>query len=483
MLDSSADMIRSMALFRSTLMAIALAAAPPAAGWALAQDDDAAAPAQTDTGAAQQRESTDSVSPTRDSAARIEAEAELEDIQRAIDISEERAAELRREIEEMSGDRAQQNAALIAAAQRVRLAEIEIGDTEDRLETLLAEEAQIRSRLDSADLDVANLLSALQRISRNPPPALVIDPGDALGSARSAILLSSVLPQYRDRADTVMADLRDLEAVKQQVEAERETLAARLAALQEEQLRIATLIEARRQGVERANQELAAQEEQAEQLAAEAESLNGLIASLRQRITAIDEAAAAAEAAESGAEVPELDDETIELALANTERTSPAVPFQQAEGYLAMPAAGVLVNEYGEDDGFGGVSNGLSIVTRADAQVVAPADGWVMYKGDYLNYGQIIILNPGDGHTILLAGLDEVNVELGQFVLLGEPVGAMGSRIVGRTVTTRAGVSRPTLYVEIRDSDGPLDPAGWWAEDDNDTRRAEQSGDETTQSG
>ena len=123
------------------------------------------------------------------------------------------------------------------------------------------------------------------------------------------------------------------------------------------------------------------------------------------------------------------------------------MPFAAARGHLTMPANGVKVVDYGAGDGFGGISQGISVVTRAEAQVVAPADGWVLYKGAYLNYGQIIILNTGQDYTVLLAGLDKVTVDIGQFVLMGEPVGTMGSRTIGRTVTTSAGVAQPdALY-------------------------------------
>ena len=94
----------------------------------------------------------------------------------------------------------------------------------------------------------------------------------------------------------------------------------------------------------------------------------------------------------------------------------------------------------------------------------------VLYKGPYLNYGQIVILNPGDGYSILLAGLETIDVELGQFVLMGEPIGNMGLRTIGQAVTTTAGASRPTLYVEMRQNDAPIDPAPWWRKEDDETR-------------
>ncbi len=398
--------------------------------------------------------------------ASIEASAQLEEIQNAITISEERRAQLRAEIEEFEGDRNRQSAALIAAAQRVKLTEIEVDDIEKRLSVLLESESRIAARLENSDSEISSLLAALQRISKNPPPALIIDPSDALNSARSASLLTSILPELRQRAEIIVSDLNQLEATKNRVLEEKQQLSARYSSLLEEQLRIATLIEARKLGVVRVGADLAAEEALAEQLATEATSLGELVDTLKLRIASISEAADAAQQADNlqgGENISALDADLVVAALANTDRTNPAFPFASAKGYLSAPAAGVVVMEFGANDGFGGVAQGTSILTRADARVVSPADGWVMYKGPYLSYGQIIIINPGNDHTILLAGLDKIDVDLGQFILLGEPVGTMGSRTIGQTITTSAGVSRPTLYIEFRNQDQALDPAPWWA--------------------
>jgi septal ring factor EnvC (AmiA/AmiB activator) len=401
--------------------------------------------------------------PAGTEAALAAEQAALAEIEASIGISQERADALRREIEQMQGDRSQQNAALIAAAQRVRLAEIEIGAMESRLGDLIAAELEVRGRLDGADRNVSTVLAALQRLSRSPPPALIVDPSDALGSARSALLISAILPQLKAEADAVQTDLKRLADIKAAALEEEANLRANLTILEEEQLRIGTLIAARRQGEEQMSAELASEEAAAAQLAAQAGSIRQLIDSLSRRAAALATAASATAAVNSGAPPPVLDAETIRTALANTERSAPAVPFTAMRGYMTMPASGVPVIEYGAGDGFGGISSGVSLVTRADAQVVAPADAFVLYAGPYLNYGQIVILNTGQDYTVLLAGLAEVSVDVGRFVMMGEPIGTMGSRTIGRTVTTSAGVSRPTLYIELRRLSDPVDPSGWWS--------------------
>lgn len=386
------------------------------------------------------------------------AREELQAIEASITLSRERAEEMRAEISEMEGDRARQNAALIAAAQRVKLAEIETAAAEERLAGLIADEKAIRARLDGADANVSGLLAALQRVTRAPPPVLLVSPEDAVSSARAGILLAAVLPQLRQRAGAVAGDLQALMQTRQSAEAEEDVLRANLATLFEEQLRTATLIEARRRGAQRVGSALEAEQAEAAALAERAQSLGELI----DKLNGMNALPGPAEEADPS--WADLGRTEILAAFADTDRTGPAVPFPAARGYLTLPASGVVTGKFGSDDGFGGVAQGVSLVTRAEAQVVAPADGWVMYKGPYLNYGQIIILNPGNGYSILLAGLAKTNVALGQFVLMGEPVGFMGSRTIGQAVTTNAGVSRPTLYIELRNQDTPLDPLTWWAD-------------------
>ncbi len=386
-----------------------------------------------------------------------EAQAELMGVDADLVLSRDRIEALKKELAEMDGDRSEQNAALIAAAQRVKLTEIEISASEEKLHALIERETDLGARLDDEDEGISRLLGTLARISRNPPPALIVAPSDALGAARAASLLSEVLPQLRDKATSVSANLADLTKVRKTAEDETQTLKANYAVLFEEQLRIATLLEARKLGITRDNDALSSEQEKADDLAARSASLNQLIDNLANRIASDPNSVST-----SILSTPTKTPEEIKLALADTSRTTPAFAFTDGLGLLDRPAAGVTVIDFGADDGFGGRSDGMSIVTRADAEVVAPADGWVLYKGPYLNYGQIIILNPGDGYSILLAGLETIDVDIGQFVLLGEPIGNMGLRTIGQAVTTAAGASRPTLYVELRQGDTPIDPAPWW---------------------
>ena len=66
------------------------------------------------------------------------------------------------------------------------------------------------------------------------------------------------------------------------------------------------------------------------------------------------------------------------------------------------------------------------------------------------------------GARILLVEDNQINVEVGQFVLAGEPVAVMGD--TGSAPSAGAGGRNdPVLYVEFRKDGGSIDPDPWWA--------------------
>ncbi|HXX26639.1 MAG TPA: peptidoglycan DD-metalloendopeptidase family protein, partial [Pseudolabrys sp.] len=149
-------------------------------------------------------------------------------------------------------------------------------------------------------------------------------------------------------------------------------------------------------------------------------------------------------------------------ALKDPGRLAPAIAFASTKGALPLPVNGVRIRDFGSPDGLGGTEKGLWIASRAAAPVTAPCDGWVVYAGPFRSYGQLLILNAGGGYHILLAGMDRISVDLGQFVLTGEPVAVMGSGShIAAILAT--GSSQPVLYVEFRKDGQPVDPGPWWA--------------------
>lgn len=145
----------------------------------------------------------------------------------------------------------------------------------------------------------------------------------------------------------------------------------------------------------------------------------------------------------------------------NAGRIKPAIPFASARGKLPLPAQGRRALVFGDRTQYGGQSKGMVIETRYAAQITSPCDGWVVYAGEFRSYGQLLIINAGGGYHVLLAGLSQIDVRSGQFVLAAEPVGTMSGG--QKNTPSSAQISGPVLYVEFRKDGRPIDPDPWWA--------------------
>jgi septal ring factor EnvC (AmiA/AmiB activator) len=369
----------------------------------------------------------------------------------------ENQAKLRTEIDALSADRRKFNAQLIDTAARIRDVEASTEATQARLLPLDQKEQLFQKSLDDRRAVIVEILAALQRIGQQPPPALVVRPEDALQAVRTAIALGAVIPEMRAQADALAGDLSDLIGVRQEIVGERDRLAQNLAQLARDQLRMSILIDERQKKQAVAEQSLDTQRQQAADLGRQVGSIKDLIAKLEASLDPATRAAhAAARSIANDAIQPEL------AALGDPGRLAPAAAFADMHGRLRLPVNGARIREFGGSDGAGGTQKGISIASRPAAQITAPCDGWVVYAGAFRSYGQLLILNAGGGYHVLLAGMERISVDLGQFVLTGEPVAVMGDGLqTSATVTT--GLKQPVLYVEFRKDGTPIDPAPWWA--------------------
>jgi septal ring factor EnvC (AmiA/AmiB activator) len=367
--------------------------------------------------------------------------------------SAETEAALKRTIDDIGADRRKLNQDLIDTAGRLRNAEAAIVATEARLRPLDANEATIRKSLDGRRAVIGEVLAALQRIGRRPPPALISSPEDALQSVRTAMVLGAVLPEMRHEVEALASDLQRLVDVRKQIAAERDRQKTEVASLDGERARMSALVDARQKQQADSEKALEAERARATDLARQVDNLKDLIAKLEASLEP---------AIRDAREAARTDSRPALSAFRDPGRLTPAFAFASLRGRVPVPVNGVKLKEFGAPDGNGGLEKGISIATRAAAQVTAPSDGWVVFAGQFRSYGQLLILNVGGGYHVLLAGMDRISVDLGQFVLTGEPVASMGngSHIAAILAT---GSSQPVLYIEFRKDGVPVDPGPWWA--------------------
>lgn len=402
---------------------------------------------------------------------RNETRTELENLSKTIQLSGERSQTLQDEIKALEKSSASVRTALIESAARRKKLEAQMLVSEKRLSDLKVKEERVRASLRERRGLLAEVLAALERMGRNPPPALLVTPDDALASVRSAILLGAVVPGMRKETEKLVADLAALANLQASIAKERSDLSLTMSASLEEEQRMDLLLKENAR-LERENSEqLAEERRRSKELAGRATNLEGLIASLESEIESVAKAAEATRLEEerrknlSEAERQKERDAASQN-VPDKNRIAPAYAFSDLKGKLDYPVAGDVLRRYGDADGTGHASQGMLIASGPEALVTAPADASVVFAGTFRSFGEMIILNLGDGYHMVLSGMDQVNVRPGRFVFAGEPIATMGVKRVASATALALETDQPTLYIELSKDKTPVDSRPWWSATD-----------------
>ena len=410
-----------------------------------------------------------------------EARKRLQVDRSKLESAQRRSKELQSDLEQIAAERERLNAQLVDTGRLIQQGEAQLTLIESRLGQLEQQEKQLRQNLEARHGSISSLLAAMQRMGRNPPPVMATRREDALSMVRSAMLLAAAFPELRGQATALAEQLSDLLRVKESIHLEGERLRAETVRLDEARARLTGLQESKRQSLAERQAELAQVRLTAGEITRSVADLGDLITKLDKEVAArtglgsyeqevaADQRAKAPAAAPSGAAPAAGEDHGTSVVLAPSERMAmltpgrikPAMPFAEARGLLPIPVQGRRVLTFGEKTQYGSQSKGVVIETRQAAQVVSPCDGWIVYAGEFRSYGQLLIINAGGGYHILLAGLSQIDAQLGQFVLAGEPVGVMSAAAKS---ATHAQDNAPVLYIEFRKDQRPVDPDPWWSD-------------------
>lgn len=375
---------------------------------------------------------------------------------------------------------------LIETARDAQSSEAVVTRSEARLAALKAHHAARAGDLSGLRNRLANLTTAMQRLARRPPEAILTSPRPPLETARAMMLVQFMVPDIKREADEIRGELTKIEALNHQLQTEQERFQAANVALEARRDQLDLLIE-RKNALWR---DLNDQKPATDQLAQSAASLSALFAALKKhgdaRAEAADRLAAlmntgpgALDASQTAPRttpnrtVPPLpetrpssdqasrpsEQSTVAPRPSNTPVVITPVPpagaFAANKGRLTFPAIGRLVARFGETDALGLTTKGITLRTLANAPVVAVHDGKVIYAGPFRGYGRIIIIEHGQGFLTLLAGLDRIDIQAGQTVLAGEPVGTMQGPVGKDDARSRR------LYIELRRNGAPVDPLAW----------------------
>jgi len=296
-----------------------------------------------------------------------------------------------------------------------------------------AQENIVRANFASKAAELGGLLSALQNIEHTASPLAMLHPQGAAGAARAGMIIAAITPELENQAAALQRDMASLAAFNASHAAAEANLRSVLADLQQARVDLAAAQETRAQ----IPGDLLIDAGRLDRLLQAADDLNYL-----------------------AGEIGKLPINNVAQAPAG---------FEAMRGNLPAPVAGLLVSRFGQRDAGGQIKTGISISAPALSLVSAPNAANVRFAGEFLNYGNMIILEPAAGYLQIFSGFGQIFVIEGEVLASGDAIGLLrgalpeAEEFLIEMSSGASGNSFETLYIELRVNGEPVDPMDWFS--------------------
>jgi murein hydrolase activator len=334
--------------------------------------------------------------------------------------------------EQMSSAEAARSRAA-AVASRIQAAEADISAAESRIALIERMRADQRKQLAAKQEPAVRLMAALQTLARRPPALALVQPGSVSDLVHVRAVLAGLAPRLRARTADLRAEIERGRTLRADAGRALSALEVSQTRLADQRSQLLALSAARRSEAERTTGSALIEQDHAMALGEKARDIVDLMSRL-----SVD--------GEVRERLFDLAGPTLRPARPGDARDEPAAANAAVAGGLPyrLPVSGTVITGLGEVSSTGVRSRGLTLATRAGAQIIAPSAGTVIFAGKYSGYGTIVIIDHGRGWTSLITSILGLDVRVGDSVIQGSPIG-------------RAGNDSPTVTVELRQKNQPVD--------------------------
>jgi septal ring factor EnvC (AmiA/AmiB activator) len=304
--------------------------------------------------------------------------------------------------------------------EEVSRADAELKETQAQLESTVARAAALSDAAEHARPDIEARLVQLYKMGRAGYWRLLLDVGDVRSMGRAYRTAAAMTRLDRER---IQEHQRTLESLAKE-RAALETRAREAAALQEKTV-------AARVALDRA---VAAR--------------TALVASIDARRDLNAQLTGELQAAQQ-----KLQASVSQLGSPGAGRPAAAVslPIRPFRGALPWPAGGVVISQFGAARGRGAARSGIEISIAEGRPVRAIHEGSVAFADQFTGYGNLVIVDHGEGAYSLYGHMESLDVKRGDHVDPQTRLGATGRNPSGN----------PALYFELRIDAKPVDPLQW----------------------
>ena len=295
-------------------------------------------------------------------------------------------------------------------------------------------ETEIEAAFQNESGQVASLLGVLVNLRPDASPAALVHPTGPIGHARAGMLVASITPAMQAQAEELREKLQEVSILRELQGEALEVLESGLKDVQTARTDLSQAMSMRTDLPRR----FVADPQRMQDLINGSETLESFASSL-----------AVMDVVDGLSTLPDLD---------------------TAKGTWPLPVQSRLLRGYNEPDAVGVKRPGWLLAARPLSLVVTPWPATIRYQGAFLDYGNVIILEPGNDVLLVIAGLEQVYGDIGSVIPAGSAIGLMAGAspdlaafVTNATQGTGAGLTE-TLYIEVREGGKPVDPSEWFTQ-------------------
>ena len=286
---------------------------------------------------------------------------------------------------------------------------------EKTLQDFTIKQIQTNESISQQRKQIEAKLPLLLRLGRVNPLKLLVDTAAGKDTIRGIILMRSLSHSLKQELQRLQATSSEISALSKELEVKKKVQAQLLDSLQIQQTQLEAFEKVKFQELTKAELEKLSKEEDINFL------LNEAHATLSKKAQSASKASAKQD-----------------------------LPFR----WLEQPVAGKVVVDKELQKKFSPGAQGIIFETKKNAEVFAPSEGTIVFKGPFKNQGDILIIEAGEKVYTVLMGMHKINAEVGESVYAGQKIGSMAGY----------GASSPKLYLELRQKGKAIDPKGYFAQ-------------------
>ncbi|GEM_PF-2309103 len=369
--------------------------------------------------------------------------SELEQTSREIELSKQEQAKLSKKRDAVSAELKELQSDSIVLTAQIRRMESQLAEKEAAYQSLQKQLHTKQTAMDTRKDDIAALLHAMIRMKRMPREMVIAQPQSLPDMLRTASALHVSYDGVEQDMQKLQQELTQLADLRKQTATARAGLQKEQTALNVKQDVLATTLKKQETALRSISRDY-------DKLEARIADLSRTSRSLSELIENIEKESAMFNAIGMPQPKPAPPSPAATTAPSTPASTGVASSFTAMKGRLPYPAAGTLLHRYGQRKGKVDTYQGQVLQTVPGAQITAPHSGKIVFTGKFMDYGNMAIIEHGGGYHTLIAGLSVVRASLGQQVVAGQPIGAMGDTTSARQ-----------LYLELRKDSKAIDPTPW----------------------